>query len=529
MASRKVMVMQAKKRRSKHAPKRPDVSKLVRKSLPNSAPVPRHVSVSSNDDLGDDDEYDTTESDFSDEEEQEDPVDYCRGGYHPVQLGDIYNSRYCIIRKLGWGHFSTVWLARDSKVARCVALKVVKSAKRYTETAVDEVKLLEKIASGDRGQMGRENVIELFDQFKIHGINGTHICMVFEVLGDNLLKLIIQQKYKGLPLPTVKSITAQVLRGLYYMHTHCGIIHTDMKPENVLVTISDKEISELASKEVTSPSAVSTAPSGPRVKDPSALSKNQKKKLKKKLKKQQESSSKSEAGQKEDEASTQRSADDLMDVAQSPVLPEEMNGEKMTDVKHTHPDEDDQLHDMHDSSTNNALANPLDLKVKIVDLGNACWVDHHFTEDIQTRQYRCLEVLLGSTYGPSADIWSMACMVFELATGDYLFEPHSGADYSRDEDHIAHIIELLGPIPKSIALSGYYSQEFFNRKGELRHIKQLKPWCLYDVLIDKYKMPSKDAKDMSDFLTPMLVYAPDKRATAEQCLQHPWLSDYVTR
>lgn len=29
---------------------------------------------------------------------------------------------------------------------------------------------------------------------------------------------------------------------------------------------------------------------------------------------------------------------------------------------------------------------------------------------------------------------------FELATGDYLFEPHSGASYSRDEDHLAHII-----------------------------------------------------------------------------------------
>ena len=106
------------------------------------------------------------------------------------------------------------------------------------------------------------------------------------------------------------------------------------------------------------------------------MSKNQKKKLKKKLKKQQESSSKSEAGQKEDEASTQTSADDPMDLARSPVLPEgkhldaidglyyrllvcvdapEMNGEKMTDVKHTHPDEDDQLHDIHDSTAKNAL------------------------------------------------------------------------------------------------------------------------------------------------------------------------------
>ena len=55
---------------------------------------------------------------------------------------------------------------------------------------------------------------------------------------------------------------------------------------------------------------------------------------------------------------------------------------------------------------------------------------------------------------------------FELATGDYLFEPHSGEDYSRDEDHLAHIIELLGYIPREISLSGKYSREFFNRKGK---------------------------------------------------------------
>lgn len=36
---------------------------------------------------------------------------------------------------------------------------------------------------------------------------------------------------------------------------------------------------------------------------------------------------------------------------------------------------------------------------------------HHFSEDIQTRQYRCLEVLIGAGYGPPSDIWSTACMV----------------------------------------------------------------------------------------------------------------------
>jgi serine/threonine-protein kinase SRPK3 len=51
------------------------------------------------------------------------------------------------------------------------------------------------------------------------------------------------------------------------------------------------------------------------------------------------------------------------------------------------------------------------IKVKIADLGNACWTSHHFTNDIQTRQYRSPEVILGSKWGASTDVWSMAAMV----------------------------------------------------------------------------------------------------------------------
>lgn len=51
------------------------------------------------------------------------------------------------------------------------------------------------------------------------------------------------------------------------------------------------------------------------------------------------------------------------------------------------------------------------ISVKIADLGNACWVNHHFTNDIQTRQYRSPEVILGAKWGASTDVWSMASMV----------------------------------------------------------------------------------------------------------------------
>ena len=82
----------------------------------------------------------------SDESEDEGIPDYKIGGYHPVHLGEIMIGRYIVVQKLGWGHFSTVWLARDLKINKYVAMKVQKSASHYTEAAYDEVEILEVLA-----------------------------------------------------------------------------------------------------------------------------------------------------------------------------------------------------------------------------------------------------------------------------------------------------------------------------------------------------------------------------------------------
>ncbi|KAF5895263.1 SRSF protein kinase 1 isoform X1, partial [Clarias magur] len=514
----------------------------------------------------------------SDDEEQEDPSDYCKGGYHPVKIGDLYNGKYHVIRKLGWGHFSTVWLAWDIQGKRFVAMKVVKSAEHYTETALDEIKLLRSVRNTDPDDPNREMAVQLLDDFKISGVNGTHVCMVFEVLGHHLLKWIIKSNYQGLPLPCVKSIIRQVLQGLDYLHTKCKIIHTDIKPENILMSVDESYVRRLAAEATEwqkagapppSGSAVSTAPVP---KQASKMSKNKKKKLKKKQKRQAELLEKciqdleemengpEGAEEEEDDPQSPKSPisaplrqASMQDIGEEEViepgnhrecpilvasdelkcngylsvsqtLPEEepndikqemqlkqedqhnANAEPSTDISQSpyeycnglYSSEPDQSHNSGDmredgeddklqgrplpardkqSTPENAklsagslLVNPLEplnsekIKVKIADLGNACWVHKHFTEDIQTRQYRSLEVLIGAGYSTPADIWSTACMAFELATGDYLFEPHSGEDYSRDEDHIALIIELLGMVPRKLIIAGKYSKDFFTKK-----------------------------------------------------------------
>ncbi|XP_055333542.1 uncharacterized protein LOC129585051 [Paramacrobiotus metropolitanus] len=576
----------------------------------------------------------------SDEEEQEDPKDYRKGGYHPVKIGDYFNNRYHVVRKLGWGHFSTVWLCWDLLGKRFVALKVVKSASHYTETALDEIKLLRCVRDADGADPHRSRVVQLLDDFKISGINGTHVCMVFEVLGCNLLKLIIRSKYRGIPLENVRCIIRQVLEGLNYLHSKCSIIHTDIKPENILLCVDERDVRKLASETIEMQragcqlpaSVVSTAPKDQRTNlITSDMSKKKRKRIKKKQKRQELLMQEQEkqlleldrqasdeppsvasghddrftrhhdahqhgAGAPRSPGTKERKAIHAMDAIYDEITgasseklavpnlapvgemnlsadnpPHSPKGNGISENPkggaggsiHKQPSAlsllEQNLRSLDENGCNGILPNltgngigsmvpqkalnvtpcgfmnditerpdPVhdicDIPVKIADLGNACWTSLHFTEDIQTRQYRSLEVLIGAGYGPPADIWSTACMAFEMATGDYLFEPHSGDDYSRDEDHIAHIIELLGPIPRHLALAGTYSREYFTRQGGLRNISDLRPWGMFDVLVEKYRWHPRDAAGFSDFLLPMLDFDPQQRAAAAECLNHPWLT-----
>ncbi|KAG6864396.1 hypothetical protein C0991_009885 [Blastosporella zonata] len=650
-------------------------------------------------------------------EDEEDWEDYVKGGYHPVKLGDTFSDgRYIVVRKLGWGHFSTVWLARDTKMSRHVALKVVKSAPRYTETALDEIKLLQRLITSSTPPQpasvsnpnpsgspahthpGRSHVISFLDHFRHKGPNGTHVCMVFEVLGENLLGLIKRHQNKGVPMHLVRQIAKQVLLGLDYMHRCCGVIHTDLKPENVLISIDDVEAiiqSELlssaaAAKDPTTSAKLTGVPPSkgrggnqtPRSESvfitgsqplPSPSSMTSLSAFADRISASSASSSYNTGSPMmdrwafgmsriepqlapagapaprgtsdelaggvrnvtltEDEKAQDKVNDSrpalrapsgpslLSQQAPAPSLlsqqaPSLLSQQAPSNLKPIPiPPSSSLQHDLGvgkmsvdtpgadvNAAVSEYLTGALEgghgeeeaeverITVKIADLGNATWTEHHFTDDIQTRQYRCPEVILGAKWGPSADIWSVACVVgvfgfgflaiFELITGgDYLFDPASGSRYSKDDDHIAQIMELMGEIPKSIAFTGKYSGEFFNRKGargcvgaqvesmldwgpvalrfpspsipfvrlaslslfssvlltnppppgDLRHITKLRYWPLESVLHDKYLFPSAEADAFAAFLTPMLRLHPDKRARAAELVCHRWLDGVVVQ
>ena len=524
------------------------------------------------------------------------------------------------MQKLGWGNYSTTWMALDTKYKNYVAIKIQKSAQQNINNAYDEVEILseiekhindekwikslnkywekepEKLKKGNIKD--HTQILHLLNSFIYHGQNGKHFCLVFEIMGMTLSDIIKKFNYKGIPLSYVKIITKQILIGLDYLHRFCGIIHTELKPENIWICLTMKQIEEI-NESGKYEQSIFTSNKKEKIKDiddnnnsflaqciieNKLISKKKKKKKKKKifkpkikvyediniLKKFQEinlnendfinynininqilerpkvlsvpkkifhyfEDSKDFDTQLESEYES-----NLIDYSKSikKYLSEKKKisqdyeyrlkyilTSKIIQSKFDEKKQLDYINSLQKDLFKLFLDIDSNIRIKISNFSNACYLNHHFSREIQTRQYRAPEIILGINYNETVDIWSLGCIVFELITGDCLFEPRQkNNSFSKDDDHLAQFIELLGKIPKNFALSGTESKRFFTKDGKLIRINTLHKRLLKDALIKKYHMKKKDAEKLNDFLLPMFEFCPEKRASAKQMLNHPWLN-----
>ncbi|KAK4144217.1 kinase-like domain-containing protein [Dichotomopilus funicola] len=171
---------------------------------------------------------------------------YHPGGYHPVVLGDTLQDRYRIIRKLGYGSFSTAWLAVDLHANCFTALKI--AVANLDTKAADHAVALYRSLPPDSSH----HIVALRDSFHIQGPNGKHLCLSLDPIGPHLSTLLNHHAQadgpnqpldnlldRPLRFPTT-SLTRRVLRdallGLRTLHAH-GIVHGDFHPGNILANI----------------------------------------------------------------------------------------------------------------------------------------------------------------------------------------------------------------------------------------------------------------------------------------------------
>ncbi|KAL4760995.1 uncharacterized protein BDW70DRAFT_168304 [Aspergillus foveolatus] len=176
------------------------------------------------------------------------PLDYySTRRFHPVHLMDTFEgSRYRVIRKLGYGSFSTVWLARDTKLGRYVALKVGQAEDQSSSAPIEETRIYQLLAETKfPSHPGRDHYLPLLDQFRYTGPNGTHQALVYEPMSASVTE-VKEALFPNGPFPCqmAKAILWQTLLGLDFLLTN-GVAHGDIQPRNLLFALEDiKDVPE---------------------------------------------------------------------------------------------------------------------------------------------------------------------------------------------------------------------------------------------------------------------------------------------
>uniref|UniRef100_A0AC35ERG9 Protein kinase domain-containing protein n=1 Tax=Panagrolaimus sp. PS1159 TaxID=55785 RepID=A0AC35ERG9_9BILA len=140
---------------------------------------------------------------------------------------------------------------------------------------------------------------------------------------------------------------------------------------------------------------------------------------------------------------------------------------------------------------------------------------------ITTLEYRPPEVVAECIVTPACDIWSLGCTLFELATSEYFLHPESDIKTDVQIQLYDQMIACLGPIPNKLYRDGNKYSMYFNSDGSyFRDVEHGK-----DILtrLISYGYSKDEILLFNDFLHIMLEYDPKKRASATQCLQHPFL------
>ncbi|KAG1790374.1 kinase-like domain-containing protein [Suillus variegatus] len=166
-------------------------------------------------------------------------------GYYPITLGRrLGGGRLEIVRKLGWAGYSSVWLARTLGTkypAKYVAVKVLtaNATAGVLAGSLGEVDSLRTVKTANPAHPGYRHCLHLYDTIGERSSHGPHICIVTNVLGANVTSLrTLQPNLCGaFPLAIAKCVVKQTLLALDYLHRECGLVHTDVKPDNTLICV----------------------------------------------------------------------------------------------------------------------------------------------------------------------------------------------------------------------------------------------------------------------------------------------------
>ena len=450
--------------------------------------------------------------------------------------GEVIHNKYALIEKIGYGSYSSVWLVFDLLNKKYFAMKI-QNSEDYEE-GVEEMKILKKLKL-----FKNSNIINLEESFefvkkeitktktkkgkkfymKKNVVLNKFVCMVLPLMSGSIYSVIKEGKYKnGLPINIVKKCITNLLHAMDVLHNNLNICHTDLKPENMLISgvsikvqqiideydnfnindIIKKEISEkLDSKKWN-------------LNNPSNKKKYRKCKSNIYKKCHQDILSKMiclDSVDSDDEESSSYDSDlsDDMDLNKIVLNPENKSDDESKELSDTDSSKNsfNEYEVIDDNTVNNG-------NIVLTDFGSSMKIDD-LDDELQTRYYRAPEVVLGITPSEKIDIWSIGCIAFELFTGNIMFDPDKDEKYSRDFHHLYLIEELIGRIPKDLIKKSPRRKEFFDKNYKLR--------CESITHIDLDEEIKENNSDINDFIKKCLEINPKKRPSIKNLLNHKFI------
>ncbi|KAI1913030.1 hypothetical protein LOZ61_003007 [Ophidiomyces ophidiicola] len=366
--------------------------------------------------------------------------------YYPAHIGELFQSRYRIVGKLGYGAYSTAWLCRDLQEHSYSTIKISTQLQKFPKKGRAELAIYEHLCKVTSSHLGQAYIRDVYDSFEIQGPYGRHQCLMQQPMHMSILDMM---KLNPNPIhtPLVKLILKRLLTVLHFLHTDAKIIHTDLKTDNLMLTIDDPSMLQDFEK------AESDSPSPRKV------------------------------------------IDDVRSIYTSRSFRNPRNGN---------------------------WGGPI-----LCDFGEARigWA-HQTGPFVQPNIYRAPEVTFQLEWGTPVDIWNVAALAWDLFEGKHLFNNVLDEDGEYDPfKHMAQVMALLGPPPKAFLDRSETAYQCFDAGGNWKAGAYVKiPEVSLEQLETRLVGRDKEKGLFLGFIRSILTWLPEKRKTANELLQDPWLN-----
>lgn len=409
---------------------------------------------------------------------------YTKGGYHPIQIADVIHNRYTVVDKLGYGGWSTVWLAHDYRGKEYVALKV-----GIADSLLQEVKVLRALMTPAAGP-GSEAIPRVLDEFRIEGPNGSHPCYTTSPAVCNLRESSFSRL---IPIDVARAMAYELTLAVAYVHSrgyvHGGVFWLSKEAPALVDLADDRTVPDIHLRNVL---------------------------VREKLDFNQLSIAQFREKYGEPESHPVERVDGHSPPPWVPsTVTESLGNIGKKAYEYT-------IHDAH---------------VLLSDFGEsyAPAEEQRRGKDCHTPvDFRPPETYF-EPYAPltfSADIWSLATAIWDILGMQALF---SSAFYT-DQQVLCQIVDTLGPLPIDWLKRWDDRMQFFDEKGEPNTGRYIWPKLdeAFEERVQHYRRedgadvfcPDESAA-IIEMMRQMLRYRPEERPTIEQVLRFEWMEKWA--